>query len=398
MRYAVRALEQGGIVSLTLEADDAAAVRRQLAERQLQALSVRAVAGAWPRVPQVLVRREHFPLALFTQELLALLEAGLTLTEALEALCDKETRTATRSVIERLLTALRSGKKFSLALAEQPAHFPALYVGMLRAAEQSGAVPAALSRYLEYRSRLDGLRARLVSALLYPIILAVVGAAVTAFLLGHVVPRFAAVYQGTGRSLPWLSEQLLAWGGLVTQHGPALGWAMLTLVVAGVWGGRRWWRAGGPQRLLRRLPGVAPTVATLELARLYLALGTLLSGGLPILPALRLAEGVLAADTRLRYRAAAAGIDRGESCSAAFAQAGLATPVALRLMRVGERGGRLGEMLERAARFHDSEVARRIDLFARGFEPLLMVAIGGLVGTIVVLLYLPIFDLAGSLQ
>ena len=306
-------------------------------------------------------------------------------------------RNDARAVIERLLEALREGKRFSVALEQQPEHFPVLYVGLMRAAERTSNLAESLGRYLEYRNRLDAVRGRVVSALIYPAILAVVGLVVTAFLLGYVVPRFAGVYQGTGRELPWLSQQLIGWGGFAAQHGRLLTIAALAMVAAAIVGGRFWWISGGVQRLLRRLPGVAPTVITFELARLYLSLGTLLEGGLPILQALRLAEGLLSPETLLRYRAASAAIGRGESLSQAFVANGLATPVALRLLRVGERGGRLGEMLGRAARFHDGEIARRVDIFARSFEPLLMAAIGLVVGTIVVLLYLPIFDLAGSL-
>lgn len=392
MRYAVRAIGSSGVVTLDVDAADAAAARQQALEQELRPLSVAAVRLALP------ARRSAFPLALFSQELLALLEAGLTLAEAIEALCDKEARDGTRSVLERLLQALKEGRSFSVALELQPEHFPALYVGLMRAAERTSSLPVSLARYIEYRGQLDAVRGRVVSALIYPAILAVVGGAVTAFLLGHVVPRFAGIYQGSGRDLPWLSQQLMAWGNFAANHGQLLAaCAVVGLAVLAV-GGRAWWASGAPQRLARRLPGIGSTLVTLELARLYLSLGTLLEGGLPILQALRLAEGLLSSATLLRYRAATAAIERGESVSHAFASAGLATPVALRLLRVGERGGRLGEMLGRAARFHDGEIARRIDTFARSFEPLLMAAIGLVVGTIVVLLYLPIFDLAGTLR
>jgi general secretion pathway protein F len=268
----------------------------------------------------------------------------------------------------------------------------------MRAAERTSSLPESLARYIDYRSRLDAVRSRVISALIYPAILAAVGLLVTLFLLGHVVPRFAGIYQGTGRDLPWLSQQLIAWGTFAASHGQALALGAGGLLLAAVVAGQVWTRSGGPQRLLRRLPGVGSTVTTFELTRLYLALGTLLEGGLPILQAMSLAEGLLSTETLLRYRRAAAAIGRGESMSQAFEGAALVTPVALRMMQVGERSGRLGEMLGRAARFHDGEIARRIDLFARTFEPLLMAAIGLVVGTIVVLLYMPIFDLAGSLR
>lgn len=392
MRYAVRALGSAGIVSLSVEAADATAVRQQLAARDLRAISIDAATLVWP------ARKSTFPLALFSQELLALLEAGLTLAEAIEALCDKESRVETRGVLERLLQSLREGRRYSAALEQQAEHFPALYIGLMRAAERTSNLPESLARYIDYRGRLDAVKSRVFSALIYPAILAVVGLAVTLFLLGYVVPRFAGIYQGTGRELPWLSQLMMAWGNYAGQHGRLLALAAMAFLAAAIFGGRVWWASGGPQRLARRLPGVATTVITFELARLYLSLGMLIEGGLPILQALRLAEGLLSKETLVRYRAATAAIGRGENLSQAFEVAGLATPVALRLLRVGERGGRLGEMMGRAARFHDGEIARRIDVFARTFEPLLMAAIGLVVGTIVVLLYLPIFDLAGSLR
>ncbi|MDI6748696.1 MAG: type II secretion system F family protein [Rhodocyclaceae bacterium] len=196
MRFAVRAIGAHGVVSLAIDAADAASAREQVLAQDLRPLSVAPSRSVLPD------RRSAFPLALFSQELLALLEAGLTLTEAIEALCDKEPRSATRSVLERLLRDLREGQRFSAALERQPEHFPALYVGLMRAAERTSSLPTSLARYLEYHGQLDIIRGRLVSALIYPAILLVVGGAVTAFLLGHVVPRFAGIYQGTGRDLP----------------------------------------------------------------------------------------------------------------------------------------------------------------------------------------------------
>jgi general secretion pathway protein F len=394
MRYAVRAIGSAGVVTVAVEAGDELAARAQVSAQALRPLSVSANS-----LPLTLrLRRSAFSLQLFSEELLALLEAGLSLTEAIEALHDKEQRPEARSVLEGLSRSLDEGLRFSAALDAQPECFPALYVGLMRAAERTSNLPESLSRYIDYRSRLDAVRGRAVSALIYPAILAVVGLLVTAFLLGHVVPRFSGVYQGTGRDLPWLSQQLMVWGAFAGQHGRALALGMAGCVLTAVVAGRSWWRSGGPQRLLRRLPGIGSTIATIELARLYLSLGMLLEGGLPILQAMRLAEGLLSAETLLRYRHAIESIGRGESVSQAFEGAALVTPVALRMLRVGERSGRLGEMMGRAARFHDGEIARRIDVFARSFEPLLMAAIGLVVGTIVVLLYMPIFDLAGSLR
>ena len=392
MRYSVRAIGSQGVVTVTVDAIDAAAAQAFVAAQALKPLSVEG------SEPLIKARRGRFSLPFFSQELLSLLEAGLSLAEAIDTLSEKEGRAEARTVLERLSRALNEGLRFSSALEAQPAFFPPLYVGLMRAAERTSSLTESLSRYIEYRERVERVRSHVVSALIYPLILSIVGLLVTAFLLGHVVPRFAAVYQGTGRDLPWLSQQLISWGAFAAKQGWPLAVGLLALVVVGAWAGYTWWRSGGAISLLRRLPWIGETVTTFELARLYLSLGTLLEGGLPIMQAMALAEGLLSVEKRIPYRLAMKTIDRGESISHAFEVTGLATRVSLRMLRVGERSGRLGEMMRRAARFHDGEISRKIELFARVFEPLLMAAIGLLVGTIVVLLYMPIFDLAGSLR
>ena len=166
--------------------------------------SSRRAAGA--RGPPRLPGRTTFSLLLFSAELRDLLEAGLSLVEAFEALLEKETSPLSRAVLERLTGDLREGLRFSAALARQPDVFPPLYVGIVRAAEGTSDLPRALSRYIDYQTRLDTVRNKMVSAAIYPAILLVVGAGVTFFLMGYVVPRFSGVYQGSGRSLPWLSQ------------------------------------------------------------------------------------------------------------------------------------------------------------------------------------------------
>jgi general secretion pathway protein F len=137
---------------------------------------------------------------------------------------------------------------------------------------------------------------------------------------------------------------------------------------------------------------------TFELARFYRSLGMLLVGGIPIVPALDMVSSLLSAHLRIGAATAIESMRRGETISAAFANGDLTTPVAARLLRVGEKSGRMGEMMERIAIFHDEEMARWVDWFTRLFEPLLMVFIGLTIGLIVVLLYMPIFELAGSIE
>ena len=151
-------------------------------------------------------------------------------------------------------------------------------------------------------------------------------------------------------------------------------------------------------RLAWRTPAIGSHLRTFELARFYRSLGMLLTGGIPIVSALGMVSGLLSAHLRSGAVTAMEAMRRGESISAAFERGQLTTPVASRLLRVGEKSGRMGEMMERIAIFHDEEMSRWVDWFTRLFEPLLMIFIGLAIGLIVVLLYMPIFELAGSIQ
>ncbi|HEY9101004.1 type II secretion system F family protein [Chitinimonas sp.] len=392
MQYRLQALSPDNLVeTLAIDASDELDARRQAESRQFTVLSVAQAGQAR------LGRRQRFPLVLFSQELLALLEAGLSLVESIDALHDKAADAVSASVLGGLLQRLREGERFSTALAGQPAVFPPLYVGVVQAAEGTSELPQALARYLDYQIRLDEVRGRLVSAAIYPTILATVGCAVAFFLLGFVVPRFAAVYQGTGRPMPWLSQRLLDWGSLVAEHGSLVAAGTVALLAALAWQVRRLVQTGAWQTYARKLPGIGERLHILELSRLYLTLGMLLEGGIPISTALGMVASVAAPTTRPRLAAATLAIREGGMLSDAFEQHGLGTPISLRMLRVGERSGQLGAMLTRSANFYERETTRWMERFTKTFEPVLMTAIGLVIGGIVVLLYMPIFDLAGSL-
>ena len=218
------------------------------------------------------------------------------------------------------------------------------------------------------------------------------------FLLGYVVPRFASVYADAGRDLPWMSKMLLAWGEAVEAHGVWILLGAATGIAGFILALAQPATRAALTRLAWRIPAIGEHLRTFELARFYRSLGMLLTGGIPIVSALGMVSGLLSAHLRSGGAVAMDAMRRGESISAAFAQGELTTPVAARLLRVGEKSGRMGEMMERIAIFHDEEMARWVDWFTRLFEPLLMVFIGLTIGLIVVLLYMPIFDLAGSIQ
>jgi len=395
MQYAVRTLAPDlSIASVLIDALDEADARRQVEARGLFVSGIAPAGGA----SLARARGPKLSLVLFSQELLALLSAGLGIVEGLEALLEKEANPGSRAVLERLLAGLRDGKRFSSVLAAQPQLFPPLYVGIVRAAEGTSDLPRALSRYIDYQQRIDIVRAKIVSASIYPVILLCVGGGVSTFLIGYVVPRFAEVYQGAGRNLPWMSQLLLEWGQFASHHGMAILLALAALVSGAVLGVRHLLRSGGITRLLARLPGIGERARIYELSRLYLTLGMLTEGGITIVGAIETVQPMVSNTLRAALSAARADIESGQPLSNAFETHGLTTPISLRMLRVGERTGDMGPMLTQSAAFYDGEISRWIDRFTRTFEPLLMAAIGLVVGAIVVLLYMPIFDLAGDMS
>ncbi|SFI21934.1 general secretion pathway protein F [Collimonas sp. OK307] len=397
MQFDVRALSPDHLLTLlTVDAADEKDARRQVEARGLFPSAVTPKRAALLGARKNASGRRQLPLVMFSQELLALLRAGLSIVEGLEALLEKEANLGVRAILGRLLLGLREGKRFSSVLAEQGDLFPPLYVGIVKAAEGTSDLPRSLARYIDYQQRIDSVRAKIISATIYPAILLLVGGCVSFFLIGYVVPRFAEVYQGAGRSLPWMSQILLDWGHFAATRtktlllGAALLMSTLTLAL------RHVLTKGGVAKLLARLPGIGERVRIYELSRLYLTLGMLLEGGIPIVAALETVHGMVSPDIKIRLQRATETVQSGDQISTGFESNGLTTPISLRMLRVGERSGELGSMLTQSAAFYDGEISRWIDRFTRVFEPLLMAAIGVVVGAIVVLLYMPIFDLAGS--
>jgi general secretion pathway protein F len=313
-----------------------------------------------------------------------------------ETFAEKEARPELRRIFAALRESLYEGRSFSQALERFPETFPSLFVATVRAAERTGDIAEALGRYIAYHERLDAVRRKVISASVYPAVLLGVGGLVVLFLLGYVVPRFAGVYEEVGRELPWLSQVLLEWGRLINANGAILAAAFVVAAAAATLGFARLKEIVG--RVARRIPAIGERLRVYHLARLYRTLGMLLRGGTPLVTALGMVPGLLPAAMRPQLAAGTQRIREGASISAAMEAAGLTTPVALRLLRVGEKSGEMAEMMDRIASFHDEELARWIDLVTKLFEPLLMAAIGVVIGLIVVLMYLPIFELAGSLQ
>lgn len=386
--------EPSGVTSISVDATDEQAALRQAAAGGYLVLSTRRSGGGLFGG-----RREGaFPLLLVSQELLALLRAGLNLVEAFETLAEKEHASGTRFVLDRILAELYTGKPLSNALETFPGTFPALYVATIRASERTGDILRALERYVAYQTQLEQVRKMLVTAMIYPVLLIGVGGAVTLFLLGYVVPKFSRIFLERGTELPLLTRMLVEWGNLINNYSWQTGLAILAVLALTVMALTRPDTRALLIRQLWKLPGAGEKMRIYQLARMYRTLGMLLRGGMPIISALGLVRDLLDPALRGQLGAATKQISDGGATSQAMVDHGLATPVATRMLRVGEQTGDLGSMMERIAAFYDEELARTAEVFTRTFEPALMVLIGIVIGSIVVLMYLPIFELASSIE
>ncbi|MFI8479527.1 type II secretion system F family protein [Pseudomonas sp. NPDC078700] len=396
MRIRVKGV--GKYAAITTQVFEASSLldARKLAEEQgIKVLAIHSE-QRW-RLPG-LKSREHFSLLLFSQELTTLLNAGLALIDALESLAEKESAPQARRLLGDLVRLLYEGKSLSQSLGQFPDVFPALYVALVQSSEKTGAVGEALGRYVAYRSRMDEVRQKVISASIYPALLFIVGCGVLLFLIGYVVPRFSLVFESVGSNMPWLSQVLLSSGQFLHQHQSSLLIVVISVLVLAVVLLRQDRVRLALNRLIERAPAVRQRIFIYELARFYRSLGILLQGGIPILTAMTMVRGLLGVNSRVKLDQAAEHIRQGHALSSAFENNQLSTPVSIRMLRAGEQSGNLGEMMERTANFYDEETGRWIEWFVRLFEPLLMTFIGLIIGVIVVLMYIPIFELASSIK
>jgi general secretion pathway protein F len=335
-----------------------------------------------------LARPFRFPLVLFSQELRTLINAGLPLLDALKTLAEKERSREIKNVLDKLAVTVSEGNSFSRAL----------YVATVSASERTGDLGPALQRYVSYQQQLDEIKKKVVNALIYPSLLFVVGGLVSLFLLTYVVPKFAHIYEDRGTSLSWSSQLMVQWGNLLEGRG-----MMVLLIIATVIGGTVYLlRTQAVKRALlkriRRIPALGERLRIYQLTRFYRTASMLLRSGIPLVAAFEMSAGMLHADLRPKLDAALQTIREGRTISHTLEAQGLTTPVAVRMLSVGEQGGNMGEMMEQAAAFHDEEIARWVEWFSRMFEPLLMAVIGVVIGGIVVAMYLPIFELVGEVH
>lgn len=390
--FRVRMIRDGVVTAKDIHGDSEETIRAQLTAAGHVVISMRKLR---PRIFKS--GRAGFSLTLFLQELSTLLEAGLVLTEALEALRKKsDANAASRHIIDGVVAAMYEGRSLSQALEGRPDVFPPLLVATLASAEGGGKLHVVLRRYQEYEAKLELIRKRVISALIYPAVVVSVGVGVLLFMAFFIVPRFAAVFE-TVSPRTGNVEAMLWWATLLREHGAAVAAGLFAAVASLFMGARAAAFRRVMTRQLRKIAKVREIAKLFALTRFFRTVGLLIEGGTPVIAALGLARGVLPEHMHAQLTAATGALQAGLPVSAVLSEHGLTTPVAESLLRVGEQSGNLGSMFEYAAQFHDRTLDRAVEWLSKVCEPVLMLVVGATVGTALIMLYMPIFGLADSI-
>ncbi|SCK44056.1 general secretion pathway protein F [Variovorax sp. HW608] len=402
--YSFEAIDQQGQPRKgVLEADTARSARGMLRAQSLIPLEVTVVgsaesgapaAGGWKRVIGGGRIFNSTTLAVWTRQLAGLVSSGLPLERALTALTDEAESEAQRNLVASLRAEVNAGSPFGRALSQHPREFSSIYTAVIGAGEQSGNLGLVLERLADDLEQRQALQQKLVGAALYPAIVTVVAIVIVVFLVSYVVPQVANVFAGTKRALPILTVAMLAISDFVRHYG----WAMLGVVVLAALGGRiALSRAALRERFdaaWLNLPLVGKLSRGYNAARFASTLAMLATAGVPILRALQAASETLG-NRAMRADAldALVLVREGAPLASALAQKKRFPGIVSMFARLGEQTGTLPLMLQRAANQLGAEVQRRAMHLATILEPLLIVAMGGVVMLIVLAVLMPIIQL-----
>jgi type II secretory pathway component PulF len=336
---------------------------------------------------------------MFTEQLALLLDTGVSLHAALQGLQAQAGDPARAVLLGALAQDLLEGKSLSVALAQHPAMFPAVYVNLVAAGERGGFLPQVLQQLVDMDEKAERLRSTLASALSYPAFLVFFSLATIVFVLVGVFPKFAEMFEQIRPQLPWTTLVLMALSDLLRLHWHWVLAAAAALLAAGV----RWWQQPHARSVLDRwklqLPGLSDLFAQVYLSQTLRVLGLSLANGVPLVDALRACQDVVRNVVFSRFIAGLRQqVTEGEGLAQGFRASPFVPPLVQQMVTTGEETGNLAKVMSRIADHYDRELSRRIALFARLAEPVMLLVMGTLVGLIVASLILPIFKLSRAIH
>lgn len=399
--FQYRAADQAGkVVEGVMEADAERSVVVRLREMgcvplRIAVPSERALGAPRQQLPLFTKRKvNQQQLLQFTRELGALLAAGLPLDRSLSILGGLVEGGELSKVVRSLVEAVRAGKSLAVSMGEHPEVFPKIYVNMIRAGEAGGILESVLRYLTEYMESTLALKEDIKSALIYPLILATAAGISLIVLFVFVIPKFAAIFRDNGKALPWITKVVIGFSQFLADYG----WISLVVLCAAVIGALFYVRSAEGRsewdRLSLRSPLIGDLLRKFETARFSRTLAALLKGGVPLLEALGTVQGVVG--NRLLARAISqvqARVREGKGMARPLGDSGLFPPLALNMIAVGEETGKLESMLAEVAGYYDQEVKRSTKRMMALLEPALILAMGLIIGIVVISMLLAIFSI-----
>lgn len=336
---------------------------------------------------------------LFTRQMATMIRAGIPILQAFKVVADSQKKPVMSKLIKDLMHDVAAGINFAEALSRHPKHFDRLLCSLVDAGEQSGALDIMLERIASYKESHEALRRNVRKAMVYPLAVVIVGVCVTALLLIKVVPQFEALFSGFGAELPAMTRITITLSETAQTWWP---WC-IALLTAGVLlflvGMRH--SAGFACRVHRvalKLPVLGTIISQSAVARYARTLATTFGAGVPLVEALNTASGVTG--NRAYEKAVIHARDEvsgGQQLHTAMRMSGQFPALAIQMVGIGEEAGALDTMLSRIADYYEDEVNRLVDTLTTLLEPFILVFLGGMVGFLVISMYLPIFELGGSM-
>ncbi|MEH6498216.1 MAG: type II secretion system inner membrane protein GspF [Pseudoalteromonas distincta] len=378
------------------EGDSSRQVRSRLRDKGLMPMSVSQVAErkSVMRMPVLQQRIKPLELALATRQMATLARAGMPIEEVLGTVARQSETQKVKSTLSAVRTRVMEGLPLAHALGEFPSVFPAIYRTTLAAGEQAGRLDLVLERLADNVEAQNAMRQKIQLAMFYPAILTVIALLVTVALLTYVVPEVVQVFAGMNQQLPWLTRALIATSDALRTWGLL----MLAVLVGGVFAFKQMLKRPGFRYAwdawLLRVPLLGRLIRGLNTARFARTLNILAGSGVPLLDALNMSASVMTnVPMRDAVTDAAKRVREGSGVGHALERSGFFPPMTLSLIKSGESSGTLDQMLERAAETQERELEARIAIVMGVFEPLLILAMGGVVLIIVLAILLPIFEL-----
>ncbi len=400
--YSYRALnERGRVVKGVVEGDSERQVRGQLRASQLKVIEVKAAAsrqqpeasgGSWRL--GLLRKINHRDRTLITRQLASLISSGLPLDECLKATARQQRKSHVKEILLQVRARIVEGNTLARALAESPGSFDEMYRALVRAGETAGYLGPVMEQLADHTEASHYAQQRLRMAMIYPLVLLSVSVLVIGLLMTFVVPKITGIFAHSQRELPALTEALIGLSHFAVDYGLWLLVAVIALIV----GLRRILQVPRLRlhwhRCLLRIPILRGIIIESNSARFAATLGLLVSSGVPLLDALRIAGQVLS-NLVMRNAAsdAALAVQEGGSLNKALDQSGLFPPLLVQMVSIGEANGALAEQLGFAARNQQRELELMLATALGIMEPMTVVVLGGIVTAIVLAILLPIFEL-----